>query len=470
MFPVTTTIDSSSPLIDYQPDTQVWRRGGWEGDKFAPRYQNSTFMYCINATDATATFNFTGNEVHIFGAYRYNSGPYSVTIDGTKSEYMRANGSAPAENDDNQFFQVELYGVSDLRPGTHQVVFTNEWGNSPTRVPGLDHIDIDYITFTSSAYSNETAVIQSEHAEYFSFTPQDAWVNVLGDEFNGGAEHAAVDMGASVSLTFQGDRVALYGAYGQSYAVYTAQLDDGPVYTMNGSRTDEPIFQQLLFKADLLEADIQHNLTLMSASEDGTKFAVDYAEVDETSNNVAAVMSFSSISTSTLGVSSTSTVADDGYESSFSIATSVPPSSATTTDDVATSSANPSQELSQGAAGGIAAGSVLGAAALIAVAFLFWRQTRKREDPPAGGHPSPAEYSSPLVTPYVLPTGYGPLDGHALASPSALPPPSAGPTISSLSSRFLPGSSVSYPHSAMYTSNISHSIHEEEPQPPRYTA
>ena len=123
-------------------------------------------MYCINATGATATFNFTGTEVHIYGAYRYNSGPYtrvsfrlstraqitsdSVTIDGVKSDYFRANGSAPAANDDQQLFQVELYGIDDLEPGTHEVIVTNEWANAPMRKAGLDHVDIDYVCLFSN--------------------------------------------------------------------------------------------------------------------------------------------------------------------------------------------------------------------------------------------------------------------------------------------------------------------------------
>ena len=114
-------------------------------------------MYCINATGATATFNFTGTEVHIYGAYRYNSGPYtrvsfrastraqitsdSVTIDDVKSDYFRANGSAPAANDDQQLFQVELYGINDLEPGMHEVIVTNEWANAPMRKAGLGGVE-----------------------------------------------------------------------------------------------------------------------------------------------------------------------------------------------------------------------------------------------------------------------------------------------------------------------------------------
>ncbi|KAL1753261.1 hypothetical protein FB107DRAFT_264611 [Schizophyllum commune] len=461
MYPVTTTIDSSSPLIDYQPNTQVWRRGGWEGDKFASKYQDGTFMYCINATGATATFNFTGTEVHIYGAYRYNSGPYTVTIDGVKSDYFRANGSAPAENDDQQLFQVELYGIDDLTPGTHEVIVTNEWANAPMRKAGLDHVDIDYVTFSSSVDSNSSSTVQTEDAGYFSFAPQDAWTNVLGDEFNEGGEQwarlilaqlldidhstsLAMSTSATVSLKFKGDRVALYGAYGQGYSPYSAQLDDGPTYTLNASRTDEPMYQQLLFKADSLDANTKHNLTLASLSD--FKFSVDYAEVDKDSNPVTAASSFSIVNYKTAQKSgSTSTVSTS--------------TAATSDSDTPTAISTPSHALSSAQAGGIAAGSVLGAAALLLIGFLFWRQARKHKKsstPP----PSPVpERPDPQFIPYAPPASS--TDAFMLA-----PPPSAGPTMSSLSSRYLPGSSVSYPQSS-YTQRLRGL--PSEPEPPHYT-
>ncbi|KAL1700279.1 hypothetical protein EV121DRAFT_264219 [Schizophyllum commune] len=475
MYPITTTIDSSSPLIDYQPNTQVWRRGGWEGDKFASKYQDGTFMYCINATGATATFNFTGTEVHIYGAYRYNSGPYTVTIDGVKSDYFRANGSAPAANDDQQLFQVELYGIDDLEPGTHAVIVTNEWANAPMRKAGLDHVDIDYVTFSSSVESNLSSTVQTEDAGYFSFAPQDAWTNVLGDEFNEGGEQwarlilaqlldidhstsLAMNTSATVSLKFKGDRVALYGAYGQSYSPYSARLDDGPTFTLNASRTDEPMYQQLLFKADSLDANTEHNLTLASLSD--LKFSVDYAEVDKDSNPVTASSSFSSIPTSTsLSPGSASIVNYKTAQKSGSTSTVSTSTSATSDSDTPTAISTPSHALSSAQAGGIAAGSVLGAAALLLIGFLLWRQARKHKKsstPP----PSPApERPDPQFIPYAPPASS--TDHFMLA-----PPPSAGPTISSLSSRFLPGSSVSYPQSA-YTQR-SRGL-PSEPEPPHYT-
>ncbi|KAL1744320.1 hypothetical protein HDZ31DRAFT_9158, partial [Schizophyllum fasciatum] len=141
------------------------------------------------------------------------------------------------------------------------------------------------VTFSSSADSLPASIIQSEDPEYFSFVPQEAWVNVLGEYFNEGSEHLTQESGASTTLMFRGDRVALYGTYGQGYTTYGTQLDDGPMLVYNGSRTDMPMDQQLLFKADLLDRGVEHNLTLKSlATSDGAKFTVDYAEVDKASN------------------------------------------------------------------------------------------------------------------------------------------------------------------------------------------
>ncbi|KAL1747318.1 hypothetical protein HDZ31DRAFT_61375 [Schizophyllum fasciatum] len=281
---VTTTLDAYSPLIDYQP-REAWVRGGADGDPYRTRYQDGTFVFSLRAPGASATLNFTGTEVHIYGAYRSNSGPYSVTLDGVSSGYMRTNGSTPDVHD--QLFKVELYGATGLTPGAHQVTITNEWGSaSGAGVRGQEALDVDYITFTSDVESDDSAVVQGEQADFFEFVPEAAWGHVQGDDYNGGAEHFTTQSGASVSLTFAGDRVALYGSFGPDFALYTAQLDDGPTALMNASRPVDPAFQQLLFYATSLGTDARHNLTLTSMAQGAGKFAVDYAKVDRASNTL----------------------------------------------------------------------------------------------------------------------------------------------------------------------------------------
>ncbi|KAL1714229.1 hypothetical protein EV715DRAFT_184379, partial [Schizophyllum commune] len=136
-------------------------------------------------------------------------------------------------------------------------------------------------TFTSSSYSKELSIIQSEDTKYFSFAPASAWMQVEDDACNGTSEHSTLQSGASVTLIFNGDRVALYGSYGPDSAAYSTQLDDGPVRVMKASgRLNYTVHQQLLFTADSLDRYTSHNITLTALSRG--KLAVDYAEVDAT--------------------------------------------------------------------------------------------------------------------------------------------------------------------------------------------
>ncbi|KAL1667245.1 hypothetical protein GGF50DRAFT_21533, partial [Schizophyllum commune] len=166
------------------------------------------------------------------------------------------------------------------------------------------------ITFTSPVDSDDTATIQSEQDEFFSFAPESAWAQVRGSDYNGGSEHLTVQSDTSISLSFAGDRVALYGTYGSDYASYSAQLDDGPTSIMNASRPIAPLSQQLLFQATGLEKAVAHNLTLTSLSQGGAKFAVDYAEVDGASNTMGKAAK----TTGTAGGSASESAATAGSE------------------------------------------------------------------------------------------------------------------------------------------------------------
>ncbi|KAL1755685.1 hypothetical protein FB107DRAFT_192059, partial [Schizophyllum commune] len=133
-------------------------------------------------------------------------------------------------------------------------------------------------TFTSSSYPEETLIIQSDDPEYFSFAPASAWMQVEDDACNGATEHSTLQSGASVTLTFNGDSVSLYGSYGPDSAAYSTQLDGGPVRIMNASgRLKHTTHQQLLFMADSLDPYTSHNITLTILSQG--KLAVDYAKV-----------------------------------------------------------------------------------------------------------------------------------------------------------------------------------------------
>ena len=70
-----------------------------------------------NVTDGSATFNFNGTAVWIYGADRPNHGSYSVQVD---SETYSGFNSAG-----NNTFQISLFNTSSLSQGTHSMKLTN---------------------------------------------------------------------------------------------------------------------------------------------------------------------------------------------------------------------------------------------------------------------------------------------------------------------------------------------------------
>ncbi|KIY46500.1 hypothetical protein FISHEDRAFT_47170 [Fistulina hepatica ATCC 64428] len=137
-----TFVDCTCPLINYLPAAD-WYRGGYDGDPFTDRYQDSTFMF-TNATNATATFSINGYGVHIFGAYRQNHGPYEVTINGTSyGEFRTDDADAPKNDAVDALFQIQLFGIESLPEGTHEVTLINR--ADPEKNKTLIYVDLDFV-------------------------------------------------------------------------------------------------------------------------------------------------------------------------------------------------------------------------------------------------------------------------------------------------------------------------------------
>ena len=70
-----------------------------------------------NKAGSTATINFNGTGISIFGAKRANHGLYKVNLDGQDQE--QRNGS------DKDTFQFALWDTKGLSQGFHTAVITN---------------------------------------------------------------------------------------------------------------------------------------------------------------------------------------------------------------------------------------------------------------------------------------------------------------------------------------------------------
>ncbi|KIK57892.1 hypothetical protein GYMLUDRAFT_246544 [Collybiopsis luxurians FD-317 M1] len=347
-------VDAYSPLISYNPppDNNTWHTGGWDGDPLQSQYSNSTFLYST-FSGATATLKFTGTGVRIVGSYRWNDGPYSVTVDGSAGPTNRT-GTPPDIN--NQLFNYVMYdNLGSLSHGLHTVVLTNLASGN------LTNIDVDYMVFSTEVVAGtEDQIVQDTE---FTYDPPQNWNtdNTNFPEFNSGTVHFTGSSGSTASLNFQGTRIIVYGAVGSAGSPYTAQLDgNGEIFSYNGT---QPGFGyrtgQILFYMDNL-SNSSHSLTFTALPPSGSSlsFSIDYAITDPVAKN-----------TTSNSTSGTTTASPSGTSGAASQSSSVA--------QTATSPRN----LSAGTAAGIAVGSFATLIMMFAVILSLIRyRNRNRQE------------------------------------------------------------------------------------------
>jgi len=263
------TIDNTNPLINYQPPG-AWNAGDIPSapDSLANQYQNSTFTTCT--TGGTATLNFNGTSVWIFGAKRGNHGNYSVSLDGQSPLMFSGLQADPGS------FQFPLYFATGLTQGPHKVVVTN--------VPiDSNHpwFDIDFITWQTQyggATESSTDALQEDDNSAWSYSPASSWSTDVSQlpGFSSGSGHATFTDGSSATYRFNGDTISIYGAVGPAAAPYTVSLDGGPVTTYNGTEL-RYYPQSLLYYADNLGPG-NHMVNLVAHPAGfGQALSIDYA-------------------------------------------------------------------------------------------------------------------------------------------------------------------------------------------------
>ncbi|KAJ7885148.1 hypothetical protein B0H14DRAFT_2699869 [Mycena olivaceomarginata] len=182
------------------------------------------------------------------------------------------------------------------------------YANTPSLSEGLHKFDLtasnvglSYFNLSSTVASINDLRVQDDAAFAFRYDPPDAWRRNMSSSpgFDGGNVHTTNQSNASVTFSFEGDRVALYGSLG-AQGGYTAQLDNRLTLEIAPSLLS-PVgtsFPELIFFAAGLDAG-GHIVTLISTSPE--VFTVDYAVVDADMN--PDILSASSSSTMSPGTS-----------------------------------------------------------------------------------------------------------------------------------------------------------------------
>ncbi|KZS98294.1 hypothetical protein SISNIDRAFT_448495 [Sistotremastrum niveocremeum HHB9708] len=259
------TAQDVSPLIAYS--------AGWvdsnHGDALWANYSGGTF-HATQSPGASAEITFFGTAYWVFGAKRGNHGSFTVTLNNTD----QFTGSGFSANDE---FQTLLHSNTTLPIGTHVLTIAN--GNDPTKF-----VDIDWITFTGGDGNPSSAGVTTtldDATSNFTYLPStDAWPsqtnNGLAPQYFNSTLHATNEHDAQALVSFEGDAIYLYGATSGNHGTFSVQIDDGPIYNLNGSA---PAFRPrtLLWYQGGLKPGA-HNLTMTNT---GTSLlANNYMDVD----------------------------------------------------------------------------------------------------------------------------------------------------------------------------------------------
>lgn len=276
------TIDDISPMIIYDPPS-AWVPGNKSTDPEASNYSNNgTFTLC-RRNGATATFKFNGTGIAIYGAKRFNHGTYSATLDGIINRF---DGYSQAS-----IYNQSLFSASSLQNGPHTLILTNTQTNN-----NLSFLDVDYVTWNVSVGedSRPPTITYQDDDSRFSYEPSDAWTmqeNING--FQGQTAHRTTQANASVTLTFNGEEVRIFGYVGPNASPYLVQVDNSTVGTLNGTKWDQFSGVVLYETSDLGPG--QHTVTLMNTPA-GTAQGISIAYAVVTDNTTAASSGTSSLS------------------------------------------------------------------------------------------------------------------------------------------------------------------------------
>ncbi|TFK23059.1 hypothetical protein FA15DRAFT_757541 [Coprinopsis marcescibilis] len=264
-----TVFEDSAPFFTYKGS---WRAGHSFDDRNTSRFSEGGYTM-TTSVDATFEFEFYGTFVSINGGKRPNHGAYQVTVD--DQAFPVQNAFLPAAE---RQFQATLF-ATNLTKGFHKVQLRN--AAESVR-------DIDFVSWVGSVgEENEPLIvntIQDTHPA-FVYEPPESWTAQPPQyaAFAGASGHGSNSLGATASLSFTGDAIAVFGPSGPSCApLYTVQIDNRPVQIFSAQKEQFRSRQLMYYGANLGPGAHTIRLALNATSETTQFLSIDYAEVYST--------------------------------------------------------------------------------------------------------------------------------------------------------------------------------------------
>ncbi|TFK23061.1 hypothetical protein FA15DRAFT_695318 [Coprinopsis marcescibilis] len=262
-------VEDSAPFLTY---TGTWRAGHSFRDDNTTRFSDSSYAEST-VTGSAMSFEFYGNYAAVHGARRPNHGFFEGLVDG--QIIVRENAFLPGPE---RQFQTVLFSAN-VSKGFHTI----EIRNAEDKVR-----DVDFVSWQASVGGDDEPLIvnmiQDSHPGFF-YEPAGAWTTQFPQvqTFSGGSGHGTAQVEAAVSLTFNGDAVAIYGPSGPNCAqLYQVQVDNRPVKTFTALRDEFRSKQLMYYGANLGRGNHLLKITLEASSQPNQFLAIDYAEIYST--------------------------------------------------------------------------------------------------------------------------------------------------------------------------------------------
>ncbi|TFK36069.1 hypothetical protein BDQ12DRAFT_668015 [Crucibulum laeve] len=215
---VNVTIDDFDSVLSYA-DQSVWVTP----DPSNPTFDDTNspwFMGTYHKTetvDATLSLNFTGPAIYIYGHAGPSYGSYEVQIDSNTSSF-----SAHAES--NASTPHLLYSAN-LPYSAHTLTLRNLGAKDGDA--GGNSFLVDYIQITMQvAPAGATASNTTYEEDNTALTYSGKWGNNTGPDFSGGGTAFTNEDKASVSLSFHGSAIYLFGDKKNDHGLYSVVLDN----------------------------------------------------------------------------------------------------------------------------------------------------------------------------------------------------------------------------------------------------
>nr|GAT58561.1 predicted protein [Mycena chlorophos] len=240
------TIDDASPLISYGPS------GAWQdassSDTAGLDYTAGT-LHQTTTQGATATIQFNGTGIEIYGGHRPEYGTYKLTVDGQEVESSTA--TAPGVE-----VQQLLGSATGLANGPHTAVLTST---------GVG-MDIDWAKLITSV-GTPGSTLTAKAVDDTAFTYAGNWATATGSQYANGTIHYTQSQGSAASLEFSGNAIAVYGTVSPNHANIQLSIDgQSTIINTQPSFISAMHPQTLLYYADNLDSS-QHMLIVTNAGQ-----------------------------------------------------------------------------------------------------------------------------------------------------------------------------------------------------------